>query len=315
MRISAQSLFAGVFFAIYVTFLSVNTSVLGDDLFSDVAIESVFRSEAAASEVSYSKDDLVADSIRVTGAGSLMRVLDEAGLQPTKVERHVVSVAVVQGGLSLPVLMSVVVDQDRLDMVMLLSELGDQIEWDTQRLAKLLTANAEEGTVFFSLGDSSKRIELRRSMSNRLITPGLMKEELRKMLRVAETYEDTWSNVAKDGSSVAKHNGETQAATPSSDRPNGSTSLTLVGRWSAAIASGEALAVQIARDGKFQMVVVKAGKTTVSTGTAQRTGNTLTLTDTNGTKIEGTVKQTTADSFELAIGGNQSATLNFKRAE
>ena len=169
-----------------------------------------------------------------------------------------------------------------------------------------------------------------------MITPTMLKEELLKMAMVAETYEDTWSNVVKradaaavsstasDSSlpsktdAVANSTGEPSNVTETPTQPSASTAasaLTLVGRWSASLASGEAFAVQIGKDGKFQLVIAKSGKTKVSSGTASRSGNQLTLAEANGTKIVGTVQQTTADAFSLVIGANAATTLNFKRAK
>tara|TARA_R110002049_G_scaffold2750_5_gene22045 strand:- start:287 stop:1315 length:1029 start_codon:yes stop_codon:yes gene_type:complete len=321
---------------------SLRSTVSADDLFSDVALESVFQAENDSSLGTALSADLAGGTQRVTGAGSLARVLESAGLQPKKLERSVVSVTIRQAGWSLPVLMSVAVDQDRLDMVMLLTEISDNSEWDTSRLTRLFAANAEESTVFFALSKSRQRIELRRSMSNRMITPARLKDELMKMALVAETYEDTWANVAKNQSadsteasdSLASKVGQPAAApTGNSDSASSAATttdvaaqpdpapqadaarMTLVGRWSASLASGEAFAVQIARDGKFQLVIAKSGKTTVSSGTATRDGNQLTLVDTKGVKIAGTVTQPTPDTFALMVGGNASVTLNFKRAK
>jgi hypothetical protein len=328
---SAIVTFCPVFVAVCISPASM---VAADDLFSDIAMESVFRAEKDATSSAPLTAEVVDDGQRVTGAGSLSRVLETAGLQPKKIDSTVVSVTLRQAGWTLPVLMSVAVDQDRLDIVMLLTEIGEENDWDTTRLTRLFAANAEESTLFFALSNSRKRIELRRSMSNRMITPKGLKDELLKMAMVAETYEDTWSNVVKRAESessnepdsslpsqtdaVVKNIEETSSDDQTPTQPtvsSASSGLTLVGRWSASLASGEAFAIQIVKDGKFQLVVAKSGKTTISKGTASRSGNQLTLAETNGTKIVGTVQQSTADAFSLAIGGNASATLNFKRAK
>ena len=316
--------------------LSPLSMVLADDLFSDVAMESVFRAEKDADSSVPTADATVDGAQRVTGAGSLANMLERAGFKPKKMDQSIVSVTIRRAGWSLPVLMSVAVDQDRLDMVMLLSEIGDESEWDTTRLTQLFAANADESTLFFALNRSRKRVELRRTMSNRSLTPVLIKAEISKMAMVAETYEDAWSNVIKrpaepavkstnaDSSSnagtqpsqpaVVENTSTNTATNPASTQPN-ATGFTLVGRWSTTLASGEALAVQIATDGTFQMVVAKSGKTTVSKGMASRAGDQLTLAESSGTKIVGTYRQTTADAFSLRIGGNASATLNFQRAK
>ena len=352
MRLSISSALSTLIPVVFATCFTPASSVLADDLFSGVALEAVFENGNDSSDSNSSTNDNSNRTQRVTGAGSLVRVLDSAGLAATKVDRSVVSVTLRQAGLSLPVLMSVAVEENRLDMVMLLAEFNDDSDWDTARLAQLFTANSEESTLFFAISKTRRRVELRRSMSNRWITPAVLKEELNKMALVAETYEDTWSNVAinesktdknvaesksqtQESTTIAAPNSQNQASTtagvgatttaPAQSAPTQSAPakpptgqparLTLVGQWSASLSTGEAFAVMIARSGQFQLVHVKSGKTTVSKGTAARSGNQLTLTDTSGTIISGTVTQTRADAFSLAIGGNAAAALQFKRAK
>lgn len=321
MRISIRTtILCPVLLATCLSSLSV---VEADDLFSEIAMESVFRVENDASAVS--AEVAIDERQRVTGAGSLANVLEKSGFTSKKVDQRTVSVTIRQAGRSLPLLMSVAVDQDRLDIVMLLSEIQENGEWDTSRLTELFAANAEESTVFFAFSQSRKRIELRRTMSNRSLTPTQLKAEILKMAMVAETYEDAWSNVVNSSAEPTENATQSDSpietgTTPSQpstvvNKSATSNGMTLVGRWSATMPGGDALAVQIAKEGKFQMVIVKAGKSTVSNGTASRSGDQLTFAESNGTKIVGTFRQTTTDAFSLILGGNSSATLNFKRAK
>ena len=133
MRLSISSAILTLCPVFVAACISPASMVVAEDLFSDIAMESVFRAEKVAPSATAITDDVVEQVQRVTGAGSLSRVLEDAGLQPKKIDQSVVSVTLRQAGWSLPVLMSVAVDQDRLDMVMLLTEIGEKNEWDTTR--------------------------------------------------------------------------------------------------------------------------------------------------------------------------------------
>ena len=78
-----------------------------DDLFSDVAIESVFDSKAAGDSTTAEASDET--SLRITGADQLVNLLKTA----KRVDSKTASTKVSYAGWSFPVSMRVVVDRDQ----------------------------------------------------------------------------------------------------------------------------------------------------------------------------------------------------------
>jgi hypothetical protein len=187
-----------------------------------------------------------------------------------------------------------------------------------------LAANSAESPASFGWSESRQRIELRRSISNRGVTVISLRRSLSDLALVAEAYEDAWSKIAvrqkpprAESPAAAEATDQTDADASGEAKAAEDSQPDLVGRWSASLGGGEAFAIELHSDAAFQLVHAKADKTTSSKGTFKRSGNRLTLTDTEGTKLEGTVRQESADAFDFSItsgDGNVLRTIRFKKA-
>jgi hypothetical protein len=115
---------------------------------------------------------------------------------------------------------------------------------------------------------------------------------------------------------VADANPPASEPAPASSTPAASATLSLVGTWSAARSKTLAFALQINADGSFSMVTANDGKNAKSTGKYTLSGSTLTLVDTKGTRLSGSVEQTSTKEFKFSPASSKDATasVTFKRA-
>jgi hypothetical protein len=288
--------------AVVISFLPV-AMLRGDEgLFSEVAMESVFEKSASINPTAASKN-ATGKFDRITGVSSLIQALGAAGFEASE-ENGRAAFDLNHASWRFPVSIGVLVDQDRIDCEMSLVKIGDSGQVTTPTLLSLLAAGDRRGTSF-AYNPKAKMIQVRASLSNRSITADQLKAKLLHMASVAEKHSEIWSKLKGQSKS------ESVSTKPKQD-------LSLVGRWSASIASGEAFAIEISSDAKFQLVHLKSGKSTVSKGKATLSGNELKLVGDSDLTLNGTVTQSSGDAFSLAINdakGNVAVTLDFKKAK
>lgn len=291
-----------ILLALVISFLPVSVLRGDEGLFSEVAMESVFEKSATIKPAVASKNAAGRFS-RITGVSSLIEALGAAGFEASEKNGRA-AFDLNHASWRFPVSIGVLVDQDRIDCEMSLVEIGDSGQVTTATLLSLLAAGDRRGTSF-AYNPESKMVQVRASLSNRSITADQLKANLVYMATIAEKHSEIWSKLKGQSKS------EAVAAKPKQD-------LSLVGRWSASVASGEAFAIAITADAKFQLVHLKSGKSTVSKGKTTLSGNELKLVGDNDLTLSGTVTQSSGDAFRLAINdakGNVAVTLDFKKAK
>ncbi|TWT78932.1 hypothetical protein CA13_03290 [Planctomycetes bacterium CA13] len=294
--------------AVLLTLLSHVVSVDADEtLFSQVAMESVFEKDIeTVKEVAViEKDQRIG---RITSTALLVRTLTAAGYD-AKAKGNSAAFQLKHAGWSFPVTMTVDVDKDRIVCEMSLAKVDASQGLDKETLLQLLTAGDAANGAFFAYQSDTKRIQLRWSFDNRDITATDLKADLLKRANLADQNAKLWSTTEeKNDPGIARK----------TDSRQEKTWFSLVGTWSASLPSGEAFAIQISSNARFQLVHIKSGKSTVSKGKASRSGNKLTLAGDDKTTLNCTVSQSTAESFRLAVidaKGNAAVTLDFKIAK
>lgn len=299
------------------TILCFSGSARADNiLFSEVAMESVFEKKGAevidAAEIA---DD---ESLpRVTGPKLLISSLKSAGFEATSDENKV-SFKLRQGRWLLPLSMEVQIETDRIECNLALIKIENQPA-NSKSLLDLLAASDTADGIFFAYSSESKFLVLRSSLSNRSITPRMLREHIEKLGATAEENADSWSMLGKPSASP------TASATPASSKfePDTSSSaktmFSLVGSWSASTANGDSFAIKVTSDSKFKLVhLKKGGKPTISQGTTTRSASSLTLSGDDGAILRCTVAQSSSDRFQLSIlssKGTVTTTLDFKKAK
>jgi hypothetical protein len=292
-----------ILLAVIVSFLDVSAAPAEEGLFSEVAMESVFEKPAPVTKRVASQSN-AAKLERITGVSSLILALKAAGMDPQEQSGRA-TFELDHDGWSFPVSIGVQIEQDRIDCELSLIKISDNTTVKTQTLLSLLASGGTRGASF-AYDREEKLILLRASLSNRSITASQLKADLVHLATVAGQHSDVWLSLKA----------ETKNDSPTTNSPQ--QKLSLIGRWSAALKSGEVFAIQIASDSKFQLVHLKSGKSTISKGKATRSGAQLKLVGDNNVTLNCTVTQTTSDAFQLAVKdakGNVAVTLNFKKAK
>ena len=279
-----------------------------EGLFSEVAMEAVFETTGSPATLSVATKTATGRINRITGVSSLIEVLKEAGWDATERDGRA-SFQLQHARWNFPVLIAVQVDRDRMDCQMSLVAVKDPASIPSETLLQLLAASNDSGATF-AFEPKSKLIQVRTSPSNRSLTAALLKEKLLQMAIHAEKHAESWSQLNGETDPNAK-----STAAPSKLASNGGLSLT--GRWSASLGSGEAFAIQINDDSSFRLVHLKSGKSTVSQGKTKLSGNQLTLAGDNDLTLNCTVAQSKPERFELSIldaNGKVATKLDFKKA-
>ncbi|TWT98171.1 hypothetical protein Pla108_23280 [Botrimarina colliarenosi] len=275
--------------------LAIAAPVRGDDLFSEIAVESVFDGSTKAEATG---STAAAPAKRVTGAGQLSELLREAGMEPERVDAKTVEVKVAHGQWTIPTTLFAAVDRGEVDITMGLATPEKGAKWDANKLLRLL-ADPETGGVYFAFDSSKGQVQVRKSLSAREVSATRLSRLLTEMAEFAVARETAWYEESSD---LKAKTAEGKGAAPTS----------LVGSWIASLGEGEAFAIKLTADGKFNLAHVKAGKTTTSAGKMERTGDQLKLIGDKGVTIAGAVANASAEGFDLTLTGGK--VLSFKKA-
>ena len=308
-----------------------------DDLFSEVAMESVFATSTSTSEKSVASPDAVKQIDRITGTSGLTQVLKTAGFSPTAKDGKV-QFRLKEGGWAFPTVVRVDVERDRLVCQLALIELKRTAEIDQAKLLGLLSAGDPSRGAFFAFDREEEMLLLRASLSNRSVVASEIAQELKQLATIAGEKSELWSNLVRTEKASSTKTQPTKApskpapaqnkpavtkSTPvppaaksprtgSGGTPSGST-VSLLGRFSASLTATEAFAIQISNNNRFQLAHVKAGKSTVSKGALVRNGDRVTLRGDDGTTLNCVVQSQTG-GFRLGIlgaDGKTAVNLNF----
>ena len=249
---------------------------------------------------------------RITGVSGLIQILKGAELEHT-VDGESVRLKFEDSGWEFPVSLTVDSERERILCDLSLVEIEKQESIDREAMLRLMAAGDPSQSAFFAFDPAEKVIQLRASLSSRNVTATGLKGDLQRLARFADSQSKLWSGLG--AKSTPELESKAKPASPSQPK-TANSGLSLEGRWSAAVGSGEAFAVQFDSGGRFALVHIKAGKSTKSTGKAIRTGDNLVLQGDTGTKLNCTLIWTDAKAFQLAINdasGKANVKIDFKK--
>lgn len=296
--------------------MSAAATARADNLFSNVSISSPF---GGSSDNGGATPRQTAPQ-RLAGPASLSEMLRNGGLQPRELDAQVIAVKLQRDGGNLPVLITFTEDYNQLRLVMVLAVHKEGESISDKSLLGLLEANHVNNTAYFAYSKEQRRTELHKLIDNRSLTPQRLAGELNAMADIADRSKELWAIDTETpaappaSTSVAANPKPAPQAKPVAKPAPAKTqgNSVLVGRWAASRSKTEAFALQINSNGTFALVTVVSGKTSQSTGNFTLTGNRLTLKDTKGTQISGTVTLSSAKEFKFLPAGAKSA-LTFKK--
>lgn len=309
---------AWLFSALVFGVMSADAASGADELFSKVAIDSVYGSDDAAS-ADASSPSVTRRGRAISNMLELSELLTSAGFEPKSVEGGILTIKVERKPWELPVLVMMNSDESQVRMVMMLSVVKDIQSVKAERMIGLLSANREIENAFFAVSEKRGRVELHRWIDNAAITDSRLRNELNGLAEIAANTEKQWDFSRSE--SDDKVSAQTKPAAAAGPAENTSTesaksvaaSDSLVGKWAAARSDKEAFAMQLNADNTFALVTVLNGKTTKSTGKFELAGQTLKLIGNDGTRLTGTVTVTSASEFRFQFE-NSSTSLTFKKS-
>ncbi|QDV74754.1 hypothetical protein [Botrimarina mediterranea] len=278
--------------------LCLPVAASGDELFSEVAVESVFGASSKSADGAAASTGVSATGVRVTGAGQLGELLRELGFEPERVDGRTVTIQLAHGQWTIPTTLHAAIDRSQVDVTMGLATPEKGVKWDANKLLRLL-ADPEDGGAHFAFDSSKGQVQVRQTVSAREVTSVNLGRLLTEMAEFAVSRESAWFDKPK----------ESDKSTPATTNAAAPTSI--IGSWVASLGQGEAFAIKLTADGKFQLAHVKAGKTTTSNGKAERTGDQLRLVGDGSVTISGTLSNITAEGFDLTLTSGKK--LSFKK--
>ncbi|SMP51159.1 hypothetical protein SAMN06265222_103233 [Neorhodopirellula lusitana] len=304
--------------------LACSTSLLkaSDDLFSEIAMESVFASSSASTKAKVAdepSDASPSESVgRVTSINTLFSIATRIDAD-AKQQSGSVQMNARQDGWRFPTEINVDIENDQLVFQLGLVTLDVKAAASSQTnkiLLKLLSSGSPQKRAFFSFTPATNQLVIRGTLSNRNVTTARLSERLAELASLAAAHSDSWSQL-KPGSS--KKPATSPAPAPTAKPPAQSTAgfdISLIGTWSATPTSGEAYAIAFTAGsagnttGTFRLVHLKAGKSTTSVGNFQLNSQQLTLSSTGSSPLKSEIQATDADQFTMQIG---TASVLFRR--
>lgn len=273
-----------------------------DDLFSGVQSGSVFVDGSAKPTTT------AAPITRVTSIESLNEMLTAAGFESKVVSPRVILTKKTLDDWAFSVLVTISEDELTLGVTIPLSTLKDESKLSSKQLLKLLEANQKHAPSVFTFSTERKRTELYHIVPNESMTGQKLRDQINRLAVLAKDTSDLWQLPGGNpqGTPTSKPTSTSTAA------PQLSTS-SLIGSWSAAKSKTEAIAIRFDAGDKFQLVYVKSGKQTKSSGKFSINGDQLQLVGGEGVRLEGKLVIASATKFTFtpsaAIG-----TLQFSKA-
>ena len=273
---------------------------MADDLFSEVAISSVFGGDKDVTESKVS----VSNGRRVTGPSSLRKLLADAGLKGDEVNKTVVvrMDAPQAKDKSLSAVIAVNVDKERIVVAFPLVKVTNA---DSTKLLELMAAgNSGEGIYFFYQANT-KWLGIRRVLHNENVNANRLKSQLDEMVVVAQENVGVWQSLGK---TLLEDDKEATMPQVKSPEVKQTPTITMSGSWKANGASGESYTLSFNGD-RFNLAIATGGKEVKSNGTWILRNGKLTLSG-EGLTLSGTVKVSTSTQFELTLTNRSPLTFS-----
>jgi len=276
-----------------------------DDLFSKVRAKSVFEDSSGgdADQNSASKGK------RITKTEDLRDLLKSAGFEAKVASSRAVTTDKQLDPWTFPVLLVISEDESQISINLGLATVKDVAsELPADKLLQMMTASQDNAPMLFSYHAKRQRTEVSQVLKNKQLTGLMLRDEINRMAILAKNNSDLWSTA---GSKTTPPETQKKTATTPSTTPV--TAATLAGKWSAARSDKEAFAVELTAKGKFNLVYIKDGKQTKSSGTFTVSAGQLSLVGSDGLKLEGRLTVNSSTEFRFEPG--KSKALVFKKAK
>jgi hypothetical protein len=278
--------------------------VRGDEsLFSKVRVDSTFSSQ---------KDDTTDNrapvGTKLTDAGQLLRLANEIGVKAEELGSKAIGFQMGKAPDSFLVVVKISDDENQLEVMVRLAQVGENQELPADKSLGLLTATRKYAPSRFAYNGELRAITLLHNVRNEGTDAKVLGDQLLRLIAIAKETRKLWDIAAKADQAVSPQT-ETQTEAQSDSK------LTLVGTWAAVQSATEAFAIQLKSDGKFALVYVNGGKQNRSTGTYSFNGESLNLLGGDGLKLNGAVSNLSEKQFQVEFQPGSSLTFKSVRQE
>lgn len=293
----------------------------GDDLFSDLQVDSVYGSSGSAADLDPAEavPSIPMGSpdspVEIAGAASLGEALRNGGFDPQEANSQYLIVVIDAGEAKKTAFATVSEDRQRVQLVLPLSTLAKSATLPADRLTGLMEANRADRAERFAFSAKLGRIELHRSVENRNVTGAKLRDAFEAMILVADETASLWNLDEASASTPAPVATDATNPAASTAPANAVASSSLVGSWTSSRSKTQAFALRLEADGKFALVTVDGTKNAQSSGTYVLSGDKLSLNDAKGGALVGTIAVRSTDRFEFTPQGGSSTALIFQRAK
>jgi hypothetical protein len=272
-----------------------------DDLFSDVQSSSVFSGSQDSSANSGPGSSLK----RIKSPDELRDLLKVVGFEAKVGNGRSVTTTKELSPWTFPVLLVISDDETSINVMLGLKSIDDVAkELPATLLLKMMTTSQQNSPSLLSYSASRKRTEFSLMLKNRNLSGQMLRDEINRLAVMANKSKDVWS--AKKAADQNVNRTEKQPQSPVA-------SVTmLAGKWSASRSDKEAFAVEMTTTGTFNLVYIKNGAQTKTSGSFAVSAGKLTLTGTKGLKLEGKITMTSKTEFTFTP--QNSTPLIFKKS-
>lgn len=280
--------------------LGATTFAQDDELFSNIRQSSVFDAAQDGTSGSGTKSS---SSKRITSSEEVRDMLKAAGFEANVASSRTATTKKELAPWTFPIMVILAEDETTLTIVMGLSSIKDVArELPAKTLLEMMNASQKNAPHLFAYHSKRERTELSLVVRNQNLTGQLLRDKINQMAVLAKSTDTIWARQS-----------ETPAKTDTPPSPETQpTTTSFVGKWSAARSATEAFAVEFTTDGRFNLVHIKDGNQTKSTGTFTIGDGALSLVGNDGVKLEGKLKIDSTTQFSFQI--QNSPALTFKKA-
>lgn len=299
-------MFKSLIFTIAGLSVAIPVTLADDSLLSDVRIDSVYESETDSSGSSERKQK---QTVRVRTTEKLSELLRDAGFEVKSSKNQIVKTTKKLDRWSFPVLVTITEDEQNLGLTLALSSVSDIGLMTTEKLLDLMEANRKHAPSQFLFSKTRKRTELFCLLKNDGVTAQSLRDEINRMAVLAKENEAIW-RIGDNAKTAATPQ---EPSEKSSDTGTTAPGSALTGNWSAARSSKEAFAIRFEADGTFQLIYIKDGKQTRSSGKFTQDAQSLTLEGKDGLRLTGSFSLQSEKQFQFQP--RNSTQLTFRKAE
>ena len=282
-----------------VTGIAVMTSqaAWAEDLFSEIAIGSVFANSSPRQNESVSKSGT---GRRLSGPTSLRTTLSEAGFRPQGLENDEVLVVVEAPNTKGGVLNVTVAVNPAKAQIVISAPLVTIVEAKAtlQGLLRLMDSSRANGGIYFTAADQT--VIVRRTLDNDDVTAGWLKSRIQELVDYANAHAASWQALGESKPNLAQEKRE--------DEPLAQQGFSMTGQWSAEGTNGESYGFQF-EGNRFKLAIVANGQVHRSEGTWSLQGDRLILAG-KVTNLSGVIATPSPDRLVLEF--NNQKPLSFK---